>query len=391
MGLVADKTTFSLSLPAHPTEFGTERPPLEVLGARPKAGLRATTGLLVITLGFATPPENPFYRKLRQALADLYDLVVLGVSYLGTRAKRTRTLHREVDVEPLLKRVVARHGRDGLRRCTTPDGLDFAAVLDTLRGEDLSDHVHLTEVFTGQDATDYVDFGFVAAVDVIWAIHGVLERHPLLDRSRIHLVGSSLGATLVQQALRCAPHTFASVLDISGKPLLDDGYLLHGRTRKALVGRFNTLASLTNASLYQNDDPSAPFFLDAAMRQVRDQTRPLPPIDGDPPLVQMVTGIDDTIVPVAHKEAQLQGLLTAGAEASLTVITGDDVDGVVIKHAGHALGAEFYQLVRRFDDQALRSRTRQTADDFARGGDVALSESWTLTYDGGPPRLRRIP
>ncbi len=388
MGAVREPVArdFRIQVPAHPTEYGVLRDPLTVHGATPAAGLDARTGLLLVTLGFATPPEVLFFVKLRRRLADLYNLVVIGVDYLGTRTKRTRTTQWRADVDALIDRVHDRHGAEEAARCREPGGRQPERMLRLLAGSDLSDVVTLTEGFPDQSESDYLDYGFVQAVDLLTAVHATLERIPGLNRGRIHLVGSSLGAYLAQQANRFAPHTFASVLDLCGKASLGDRYLVKGRARKATADSANTRVALVNASVYQVDDPAAPWFLSPASRTVRDSLAAPIAFEGVPPRITLVAGEGDDLAPLAEKRHQLECLRNTGAELAFHVVTAADVDGTTIRHTGHGLGAEFYHLIRRFGGADLERRTRPTGDDFLRGSRVPISSDWTLNLSG-PPRL----
>lgn len=348
---------FLLETVAHPTENGVKRKPLKIYGAVPSKNINSNTGILILTLGFCMPPENPFYIRLRRALADIYDLVVIGVEVMGTRCKSNRKLIPHLtDRDTLYDKIFARGRKIPLHQNGT---LNFNEVYSILGGEDLSNEIEYTEKMLQQTSQDYLDYGVIQAIDLLTGIHAIREALPQLNSKRMHLIGSSLGAYLSHQVLRLAPNSFASLLDISGKPFLDEGYLINGHRRKSLIDTRNTRVTLVNDNIYSDHFP-----LSLSSIVLRNQLRGW---DHEcKARVRMITGIDDELVPISHKKTQLAGLLQTGANAELLVITDKEVDGKVIKHAGHSLGAEFYQLIRHYGDGLLQSTNDSIHGEFEK-------------------------
>jgi len=365
--------------PAQPTEHGLAREPLQVFVATPRRGVRRSTGVVLVSLGFANPNANPFFVRLRQQLADRFDLIAVGVDYLGTRAKESRTLTPQLlDQDALIQRALA-----GEPSLGTAAGLvGIGEILRVLVGQDLSREFLLVERMPAQTPKDYIDFGVIQAVDLLTALHAVREAWPKANFRRVHIVASSLGAFLAHQALRLAPRAFASVLDISGKPLLGEGYLLHGHRRKALMDNSNTRVSLDNDSPYCDTLPLSLSSIDLR-NQLRPWNHPCSAV------VRMVTGAEDDLVPLEHKRRQQAALDRAGAHTELRVVGVAEVDGTVVKHAGHGLGAEFYQLILALGTDLLRDSESPGPGEFEERSSLCLPVSgghYTVHYDG-PPTL----
>ena len=220
-------------------------------------------------------------------------------------------------------------------------------------------------------------------------MQGCLQRWRQVNRQRLHLIGSSLGAFIQQQVIRMAPHTFCSLLDISGVTGVGRDYLIRGQSRKALLGDKNMYTLLVNDSHYQDTDPAGEFYLDDASKRVRDLTRPIPLCDAEGMRILCLSGSGDPLVSIPKKELQLARWAEMGADAELVIIGPEDVDGKIIKHCGHAFGGDFHGLIREYAGDYLRSGSRQTQDDFSQAHQVSIGEGYAVNYAGALPSLIR--
>ncbi len=130
---------FILTTKGHATEFGWDNRSLRIFGSLPKAGVGPETGILVVALGYANPPENPYYLKLRRALADLFNVICVGVEILGTCAQRTRELRLGLfNPKSFQQQIPKLATPDQIARSMIDGQIHLRLLLNQLHGKDLS-------------------------------------------------------------------------------------------------------------------------------------------------------------------------------------------------------------------------------------------------------------
>lgn len=382
---------FVLSTPGHMTEFGYDGRTLRVFGALPSAGVGGNTGILVVSLGKANPPENPFYFKLRRALADAYDLVCLGVEILGTCAQRTRKMELGlVSPEKFYSAFpcIATSGKSG--NCLPKEVIHLPSLVKKLSGRDLSEYVYFKETLPDGGPHDYLDYGVVQAMDVLTAIFEVKTRYNCRD-DRIFMVGSSLGAFLSQMVRKFAPRTLAWILDISGQAWLESGFFLRGHRFRGIYDSDNTVVGIINDNIY-SEDPESPYHFSVDKACIRSHLEEdhyhQAPAEGQ--AMTVITGSEDSVVHLRQKVLQVEKLRRNGADVRFIVVKPSDVDGRVLKHAGHSLGADFYSLIRLLGHDVLGSvrNTRQT--DFENSSHYRYNTPngvYSVDFSNGKPKL----
>jgi len=104
-------------------------------------------------------------------------------------------------------------------------------------------------------------------------------------------------------------------------------------------GRLNALYSR---------DPSHPYYLTPAMREIRDLGNPRHlalQFQANPDAqVVIVHGLDDDYCPVTDKITAFRNMIAAGFRPEAHFITPDQVDGVVVTTTGHQVGDRAYVI-----------------------------------------------
>lgn len=238
------------------------------------------------------------------------------------------------------------------------------------------------------------DFGYVQALDALRALYYVqaeLESAGVrYARSRVYSTGGSGGGNVALMANKLAPRTFACVVDISGMAKLNDDIafgLPEGSTLNAGYGR----------------DPEKENYLSPDAQALRyighpghlDEMR----AQGNTSTVVIIHGADDRVCPIEDVREMAQNMKRAGMDVHLNVVTQDDLDGDVIKDAGHSIG-DRTRLLFRYADEFLmpdgaKARYRRGPSDFERENGSVRYETpggaYVITYEKGYPTGRFEP
>lgn len=366
---------FILSTKGHATEFGYDNRTLRIFGALPKAGVGPNTGVLVVALGWANPPENPFFFKLRRALADYFDVICISVEILGTCSQRSKKqLWKIFDPEKFIRQLPKLATPDQIERCQKNGQIHLPALINELRGQDLSEHLYLLETLPNGGPHDYLDYGFVQAMDILYGIYEVKIKYKFRD-DRIFMIGSSLGGYLSLMVRKFACKTFAWIFEISGQAFLEPNFFLKRKAFRGIADRaYSTVVAVVNDNIY-SDDPKHPFYYSPDKAWIRshleEEHYSQAPADGQK--MTIFTGSEDTVVNLNHKTRQVELLRRAGADVQFKVVRQADVDGKIIQHAGHSLGADFYKLIFAVGDRPLHTFRNSGLSDFERGSSYSFT------------------
>lgn len=209
------------SIKGHKTEFGHRRS-FDMYVKGPDRGTDENTGVMIVVQNLDSYANNKFWHDLRSRWANRYNVLAIGVNYQGAAwTKRIFTNNFILSPETILKLV--------------------NILPSELRSEELvNDPNRLLSIFVGQDLTrlgieldqaydldfwkNYPDYGFVQALDCIWALGAVRqicqEQGIIIDRKRNYVIGLNEGGHIAQMCGRFAPRTFALIADISGYPFI---------------------------------------------------------------------------------------------------------------------------------------------------------------------------
>lgn len=237
------------------------------------------------------------------------------------------------------------------------------------------------------------DYGYLQALDCLRALHALWqqlhEAGVAFNEHRVYSMGGSGGGNVTQMVMKLAPHTFACGVDICGMPGLVD------------VIAYADRESGANPAAGYSRDPHSPLYLSRDMIEIRDFGHPEHCRllhEANPNLkIVIVHGVDDASCPVLPKILQYHNMLAAGLDVDAHFITDFDVDGIVLKTTGHALG-DREQIIIKYADVYMKedgkfARATAGPSDFTRGGTVEYSTSggsYVVDFSG-PPTIAFVP
>ncbi len=229
-------------------------------------------------------------------------------------------------------------------------------------------------------------------MDVLTGIYEVKAKYHCQD-NRIFMVGSSLGGYLVQMVRKFAPKSLAWIFEISGQACLEPNFFLRRHIFSGIYDTQNTIVGIMNDNIY-SDDPEHQFYYSPDKACIRshleEEHYQQAPADGQ--AITIITGSEDTAVTLNKKTEQVDLLRRAGAEVQFQfhIIRPEDVDGKLIKHAGHSLGADFYNLICTIGERPLLEIRNAGPSDFEQGSTYAYTTPggvYKVDYCNGLPKM----
>jgi predicted esterase len=235
------------------------------------------------------------------------------------------------------------------------------------------------------------DFGCLQALDALRALHFVYSELKRLDKpfatGRMYATGGSGGGNVTLMANKFAPRTFACVIDLCGMAKLNDDIA------------FN-LPEGSRLNAGYSRDPASPRYLPPHAQELRfigfpahlETMKKL----GTTARVITVHGEEDDMCPVADKKEMAANMRAAGFEVDTHFIAAKDLDGEVLKSAGHSLG-DRTRIVFRYADVYLepggpQACLRTAPNDFdLRDEQVTYAVTggqYVISYTEGYPVIR---
>lgn len=213
------ETEQQYTINGHDNEFGHRRK-FTMYVMSPDEGITEETGVLLVVQTSNTTANKKYWQDLRKKWANKYNVVTIGLNYIGA-GWITRAGSGEYTVPIELMDTLYALIPEEQRPTEKPDNPTI--LLEMLSGRDLTPYdVVLRENRDFNDWKDYHDYGFIQAIDCLWAL-GVLgqlcrQNDITLNWKRIYGYGIGDGGHIIQMCLRFAPNTFAVIVDNTGYP-----------------------------------------------------------------------------------------------------------------------------------------------------------------------------
>ncbi|MCP4644218.1 MAG: DUF2920 family protein [bacterium] len=232
------------------------------------------------------------------------------------------------------------------------------------------------------------DFGYLQALDALRALYLVFNGLDELDkpfaRGRIYCTGGSGGGNVTLMANKLAPRTFACSIDKCGMAELADDIAYGEPGRTHLNARYSR-------------DPESPQYLSPDGQALRHVGNPdhlaVMKALGNETKLLVVHGVDDASCPFEDKKRMVDHMIAAGLDVEPHYITKADVDGEIVKSAGHSLG-DRTRIVFKFADRYLLPDSserliRKGKTDFERRDEEVRYETangaYVISYTNGYP------
>ncbi|MFC5604719.1 DUF2920 family protein [Sporosarcina koreensis] len=311
----------SITIPAHHNIYnGSTGRGLRIDFSYPSAGVTTETGLLLIVPGFGGNIESKVYRKMRDRLADDYNLVTLQCAYFGDLYMQGAENFTLQNTEHFVQKYLDPKQQLEFRKKPT----NLLSLLSS-KAITLPVLAQLNETME-----EFNDMGFMQAIDLITAIDAIIiilkENGLSFNEQKIIGYGHSHGAYLLHLVNRMAPHLISTIIDNSSwiEPvyLTNNRYLFQKLNELTIQIEFEYLAkkvikdkqSLNLATLYCDFD---------------NQTE-----------IMSFQGTDDNLINHREKQAIISGI----DNAKFILVNEKDVDQIVFKSNGHGLDADFLKM-----------------------------------------------
>ncbi|MGE5505731.1 MAG: DUF2920 family protein [Actinomycetota bacterium] len=349
-------------------ELGRPRGRLRFAWHGPSAGIGPKTGLIFHIHGYGARFDDPYAGKLRPWLADQFDCVAVSVDYHGAGIKGDAAVLVAPDFFDQLDRS---HGI----RIPIPPGVPADVLTATLCEQILpflASH-GLTRLADDcvlrKTGDDYVSFGVLPALDHLAVAAHLIGTHGL-DRTRLFAIGDSYGGYVASLISKIAPNTLRMVVDNSGfTGPGDNPAVLFGESRTVVAG----VSVRTLAPYAFSQDTAAPDCFCASHLAIRDLDRPEHWESASDTATFAYHSIEDTLAPVARKQA-LAAMLAPVRRYDLRIVGEADVDGRLFKDVGHGMRASLRGLFSlSYDRWMATSPPRVDATDFDLGTTLALA------------------
>jgi predicted esterase len=387
-------------IPAHKLEFDHKNfdREIEVFIKEPDAGVNADTGLFLILHAAGGYAENPYFRKLREEWADRYNVVAIGVNYLGTSNDREHPTklslqNPEQTVKYLDSRARAENP-EGLAALHASGSCNWTDLLSLFPNTDLSQHVIVVDKSLPHrdEMKDYRDYGYIQTMDCLYAVKYTLDRYKI-NSKRIFVFGSSLGGYLAQTCAKFAPNTFSLVADNSGFPaIMQNDVFLKGRYTRIVIE--NKACLFCAPQLFYESDRNSPYYFSDDMFKIRalnDNSHLAVFKQHFKGRIVAFHAKKDQLVPYAGKLDLHEKYRKNGVNSVFYSFDTADIDGKVIISDGHGMSADLKLLFEKYCDEfALNDKKSDGVTDFDIGHKIVYSgakSNFILDYSGGYPTI----
>jgi len=315
-------TADTITIPAHHNIYnGNNKRDLRIDYAIPDNGTNSDTGIFVFVPGFGGHIDSNVYRKMREQFADQYNVVTVQCDYFGSRFMQTA------------ESINLKNGTESLANFLCADEIHEIRTNPTSFMSIISNYstTVLVEAALGETKEEFVDMGYMQAIDVVTAIEIIkiilTENHLPFNKERVIGYGQSQGAYLLHLANKLVPHLFSQIIDNAAwvEPIyLSSNRFLYQSYRKA------TLAVEFDYIVKQFLQDKKALSLHNLYKRFKNGA-----------YIYSCIGTTDNLVDVEDKRKALKGLNNVMFE----VIDSTKVDGVIFKSTNHGLDADFLKLV----------------------------------------------
>ncbi|NPV91576.1 MAG: DUF2920 family protein [Firmicutes bacterium] len=215
------KTEQQYTIRAHDNEFGHRRS-FTMYVKSPDQGINEQTGVLLVVQNLLAQANSSFWQGLRAKWADAYNVVCIGLNYQGAGwTGRAGSGEYAIPIDTI-KQMCGLLPEE-IRPKEVPT--DAGEFLKYFIGWDLTRYgIEFTETQNLEFWKNYPDYGFIQAIDCLWALGALKqicgEKQVSLNWKRTYAYGLNEGGHIVQMCGRFAPNTFALIVDNSGYPYI---------------------------------------------------------------------------------------------------------------------------------------------------------------------------
>ncbi len=342
------------SIPAQPDfELGVHRTNEVAIIAEVPEGQKAD-GLVFIIPGMGGEKDASYSTMLRRYIASKHNLVAVSVDGHCNTCRPLRsqefgavTLDIEKDsiIAALGQYVANNLGRAFDFKVETHNDVLALLQSDTAHQYELKAH------FT-PPGNQYQNFGVLAALDHIAALHHLIDKGVEFDQSNVVCLGTSHGGYIAHMIAKFAPNSINAVIDASAytetiTKFVDNGFCEGSISDGNLVYGCSTIQKW-QFILPGRDDffgPDRALIRDVAYREHFEENMAA---TVRPCQFRMIHSEQDIVSPPLLKRTQAMLLQALSYDVRLDMVGPDAIDGKFIKSADHGMGIALNLLFDHF-------------------------------------------
>lgn len=309
-----------------------------------------STGILVLVPGYGGNIDSHVFRKMREKLADEYNMAIVQCDYFGNS---------------FMKDII-------------PEELNKVLEIENI----LEAHIIYKQELN-ETVKDFNDMGLMQALDIVsstlCSMKLMTDKGYIIEPNRVYIFGTSHGAYLAHLANIICPELFSGLIDISA--YIYPYYMKNRRSIKVkLVSKKGSKlqVSIVNEYLIMNDVSkrysSKLYDLSFLYQNCDNRCK-----------IIAIQGTEDWMVDAEEKKDFILQI----ENADIMLITPEEVDGILCKNAGHGLGIDFFELFKivipALDKQVKRNKKYVNLPQNVKIGN---SEAYIIiTYETGLPEI----
>lgn len=354
----------SIVIGAHPTIYNgyTDRE-LRIDFSLPSDGMNVQTGILLLVPGFGGNIDSKVYKKMREELADSYNLLTVQCSFFGDQFMQSTEDFSIENLEAYTRKYLTKKEKDLVAGNTDK-------MIQRLSAKNF---VLPVKAKINETENIFNDMGIMQAIDLITTLEAIkilLKGNDLeFNPNQVIGYGHSHGAYLLHLVNRISPSLFSNIIDNSGwiEPayLKSNRYLFQKLNEMTLQIEFDYLAKKVVPS-------TMIFSLDKLYEGFDNQAD-----------ILTFQGTNDNLIDHYHK----QKLFLSIPNTKFMLIDEKDVDGVIYKSNTHGLHADFLEMFKLADGMFNeKNKMRKDKTEFKNGNEVIISNiKINVDYSKGLP------
>lgn len=354
----------SIVIGAHPTIYNgyTDRE-LRIDFSLPSCGMNAQTGILLLVPGFGGNIDSKVYKKMREELADGYNLLTVQCAFFGDQFMQSAEDFTIENLDAYAQKYLSKKEKEPV--VGNPD-----IMIQRLSAKNF---VLPVKAKLNETENLFNDMGIMQAIDLITTLEAIkilLKGNDLeFNPNQIIGYGHSHGAYLLHLVNRISPNLFSNIIDNSGwiEPayLKSNRYLFQKFGEMTLQIEFDYLAKKVVPPVFI-------FSLDKLYEGFDNRAD-----------ILTFQGTNDNLIDHYRK----QKLFSSIPNTKFMLIDEKGVDGVIYKSNTHGLNADFLEMFNlaygMFNE---KNKIRKDKAEFENGNEVITSNVKIIVdYSKGLP------
>ncbi len=317
--------------------------------------INENTGVFIILEGLGGLASSPAMNEIRKSWSNKYNVIAVGVNYLGSRSEINKVDNVIIDNE-LLSKFEKIMTKEQISHFLNRPDKSIMTLLDYFPNQDLLSKGIIVKTSSNYNPNralirDYKDFGYIQAIDPIYALKYILDNYKV-NKNRIFIYGVSYGGYIAQMVAKFAPSSFSLVADLSGYALAEK-YIVYPQVVRSFTDK-KTLIGKVEESFYSM--PSAPppsnkFAFTDDMYEIRKLATKhhiknfAKHFTGK---IFMFHSINDPLIKVETKKELEKMYKDFNIDCTHYLFDKSHIDGEIIKTDGHCMNADVKKLFEKY-------------------------------------------